>query len=137
MSKIKARDKRKKAAIKKSNVARSNNTEWQPSFKGYMRISLKKETDKATILANVIHRGDWIRKTYDIFKHERRFLVKIKLIKFDRTIKPAEFEVLTPLMSRLHIYDVAESLIAELSTKDDGTEDTEIDYGVSYVDIAC
>ena len=137
MSKPKARDKRKKAAIKKANVARSNNAEWQPSFKGYMRISLKKETDKATILANVIHRGDWIRKTYDIFKHERRFLIKIKLIKFDRTIKPAEFEVLTPLMSRLHIYDVAESLIAELSTKDDGTEDTDIDYAVSYVDIAC
>ena len=137
MSKPKARDKRKKAAVKKANVARSNSTEWQPSFKGYMRISLKKETDKATILANVIHRGDWIRKTYDIFKHERRFLIKIKLIKFDRTIKPAEFEVLTPLMSRLHIYDVAESLIAELSTKEDGTEDTEIDYGVSYVDIAC
>lgn len=137
MAKLKARDKRKKIAAKKVNVERSNSDEWQQSFKGYMRISLKEETDDATIMANVISKGDWVRKKYDIFKRERRFLIAVTLFKFDKSIQSAEVEVLTDLMDRVYIYDVAKVFIRELETKEDGTPHEDIDYGSSYAEIKC
>ena len=136
MAKLKARATRKKTAIKKSNVERSNSKEWQPSFTGCMRISLKAETDDATIMANVIRRKDWLRKSYDIFKRERQFLINIVLYKFDKSIEPAEIEVLTDAMDRVYIYDVAKVFIRELEVEDDGvTPHEDIDYGASYAEI--
>lgn len=135
MAKVKNRDKRKKARIKKSNQEKQAKYEagdFVHEFKGYTQISFKKETDDDAIKAGVIKVGDWRDKGFQIFKHDRYFLVKVYIVKFDRSIKPAELEWVTKdKLYRTDIVEVARQMAEEMTEGHDG-----IDYDNSWIRIS-
>lgn len=133
MAKVKARDKRKKAAIKKQNQAREQrrqNGEFVKSFSGYMQISLREETTDEAILAGVKRCGDWLKSSRSIFKHQRRYLLSVLISKNDKSITPAEMEVVTPIIPKEYIVDVARDMAEELTSGE-----SDIDYNNSYIRI--
>jgi len=133
MAKIKARDKRKKAAAKKQNQAREQRRqdgEFVKSFSGYMQISLKEETSDEAIIKGVKRCGDWLKSSRSIFKHPRRYLLSILMNKNDKSITPAEMEVVTPIIPKEYIVDVARDMAEELTAGE-----SDIDYETSYIRI--
>lgn len=132
MAKLKNRSKRKKVAVKASNVARqvkADNNEFVKQFTGYMQVSLKHETDDETIRRNVIKCGQW-QRAYRIFKHDRRFLVEVTLFKLDPTIKPAIMSMATEVIEREYVAGVADTIIDELKAGHD-----DINFDKSYARI--
>lgn len=134
MAKAKNRDKRKKAQAKKVNQASQNKRdagEFVKSFEGYMQLTFKRETDDETIRKNVIRCDDWLKNSYQIFKNPRRYLVGVKLFKFDKSIKPAELEWATETeIAKENIVDLAARMADEMA---EGHDDVDLDN--SYIRI--
>lgn len=134
MAKTKNRDKRKKAAIKKANQTRQqkiDDGEFTPVFSGYMQLNLKHETDDETIRKNVIRCGDWLKNSYQIFKHERKYYVEITMFKRDSEYLPAVMGVeTTHKIAKEDVVTVAGAIADELSAGH-----TDIDFDRSYVRI--
>lgn len=134
MAKIKNRDRRKKQTQRKRNQERQKNIdagEFIKSFTGYMQISFKNETDEKTIRENVIRCDDWLKNSYQIFKHPRRYLVGVKLFKFDKSIKPAELEWATETeIAKENIVDLAARMADEMANGHD-----DVDFDNSFIRI--
>lgn len=134
MAKIKNRDKRKKQTQRKSNQARQqkiDDGEFVKSFTGYMQLSFKRETDEKTIRENVIRCDDWLKNSYQIFKNPRRYLVGVKLFKFDKSIKPAELEWATKTaIAKENIVDLAARMADEMANGHD-----DVDFDNSFIRI--
>ncbi len=135
MPKLKNRDKRKAAKVKKRNQAKQQKREageFVKEFTGYMQLSFKEETDDETIRKNVILCGDWLKNSYQIFKHDRYYLVEVLLRKFDETLKPAELGWATKdKLFREDIVEVARQMAEELA---EGEND--VDFDSSYIRIS-
>ncbi|WP_299329699.1 hypothetical protein [uncultured Psychrobacter sp.] len=134
MAKPKNRNKRKAVKKRKCNQAkeqRRNNGEFVKSFSGYMQLTFKRETDDETIRKNVIRCDDWLKNSYQIFKNPRRYLVGVKLFKFDKSIDPAELEWATETeIAKENIVDLAARMADEMA---DGHDD--VDFDNSYIRI--
>ncbi len=134
MSKIKNRNRRKKKTQRKSNQARQqkiDDGEFVKSFTGYMQLSFKRETDEKTIRENVIRCDDWLKNSYQIFKNPRRYLVGVKLFKFDKSIKPAELEWATETeIAKENIVDLASRMADEMANGHD-----DVDFDNSFIRI--
>ena len=134
MAKIKNRDRRKKQAQRKRNQERQQNIdagEFIKSFTGYMQISFKNETDEKTIRENVIRCDDWLKNSYQIFKHPRRYLVGAKLFKFDKSVEPAELEWATETeIAKENIVDLAARMADEMANGHD-----DVDFDNSFIRI--
>ncbi len=134
MPKPKNRDKRKKLAQCKRNQAvqqKRNDGEFVKSFTGYMQLTFKRETDDETIRKNVIRCDDWLKNSYQIFKNPRRYLVGVKLFKFDKSIEPAELEWATETeIAKENIVDLAAQMADKMSKGHD-----DVDFDNSYIRI--
>lgn len=134
MAKPKNRDKRKAAKVKKQNQERQQKIdtgEFVKSFEGYMQLTFKRETDDETIRKNVIRCDDWLKNSYQIFKNPRRYLVGIKLFKFDKSIEPAELEWATETeIAKENIVDLAAQMADKMSKGHD-----DVDFDNSYIRI--
>lgn len=134
MAKLKNRDKRKKLAQKKLNQRRQQHMDagkFVASFNGYMQLNLKHETDDETIRKSVIRRGDWLTKSYQIFKNPRRYLVAVKLFKLDKNIEPAELEWATDTeIAKENIVDLAARMADEMAAGHD-----DVDFNNSFIRI--
>lgn len=134
MAKPKNRDKRKKQTQRKRNQAVQQKREagdFVKEFKGYMQISFKRETDEKTIRENVIRCDDWLKSSYQIFKNPRRYLVGVKLFKFDKSIKPAELEWATETkIAKENIVDLAARMADEMANGHD-----DVDFDNSFIRI--
>ncbi|KRU23263.1 hypothetical protein [Psychrobacter piscatorii] len=134
MPKLKNRDKRKAAKVKKRNQAKQQKREageFIKEFTGYMQLSFKEETDDETIRKNVIRCGDWLKNSYQIFKNPRRYLVGVKLFKFDKSIEPAELEWATETeIAKENIVDLAAQMADKMSKGHD-----DVDFDNSYIRI--
>ncbi|MFT0771252.1 hypothetical protein [Psychrobacter aquimaris] len=134
MPKLKNRDKRKAAKVKKRNQAKQKKREageFIKEFTGYMQLSFKEETDDETIRKNVIRCGDWLKNSYQIFKNPRRYLVGVKLFKFDKSITPAEFEWATETeIAKENIVDLAARMADEMANGHD-----DVDFDNSFIRI--
>ena len=134
MAKPKNRDRRKKQTQRKRNQERQQNIdagEFIKSFTGYMQISFKNETDEKTIRENVIRCDDWLKNSYQIFKNPRRYLVGVKLFKFDKSIKPAELEWATETeIAKENIVDLAARMADEMANGHD-----DVDFDNSFIRI--
>lgn len=134
MAKTKNRDKRKKQAQRKANQERQQKVdagEFVKSFSGYMQLSFKRETDDETIRKNVIRCDDWLKNSYQIFKNPRRYLVGVKLFKFDKSIEPAELEWSTETeIAKENIVDLAAKMADEMA---EGHDD--VDFDNSFIRI--
>ena len=135
MAKIKNRDKRKAAKVKKRNQAKQQKREageFVKEFTGYMQLSFKEETDDETIRKNVIRCGDWLKNSYQIFKYDRYYLVEVLLRKLDETVKPAELGWATKdKLFREDIVEVARQMAEELAEGED-----DVDFDNSYIRIS-
>ena len=136
MAKAKNRDKRKKMQTRKQNQVKQQRVDagdFIKQFEGYTQISLKEETDDAAIKSGVIKVGDWLRKGFQIFKHDRYFLVEVLMTKFDKSIKPAELAWVTKdKLYRGDIVEVARQMAEEMT---DGHDAESIDFDNSYIRI--
>ena len=136
MAKLKNRDKRKKIAARQRNQERQQKIDagdFVKQFSGYTQISLKEETDDATIKAGVIKVGDWLENGYQIFKHERYFLIDVLMTKFDPTFTPAEMAWVTKdKLYRTDIVEVARQMAEEMTA---GHKPETIDFDNSYIRI--
>ncbi|MGP5518051.1 hypothetical protein ACTXNA_07385 [Psychrobacter celer] len=134
MPKPKNRDKRKKLAQRKRNQAvqqKRNDGAFVKSFTGYMQLTFKRETDDETIRKNVIRCDDWLKNSYQIFKNPRRYLVGVKLFKFDKSIEPAELEWATETeIAKENIVDLAAQMADKMSKGHD-----DVDFDNSYIRI--
>lgn len=134
MPKLKNRDKRKKLAQRKRNQAvqqKCDDGEFVKSFTGYMQLTFKRETDDETIRKNVIRCDDWLKNSYQIFKNPRRYLVGVKLFKFDKNIEPAELEWATETeIAKENIVDLAAQMADKMSKGHD-----DVDFDNSYIRI--
>lgn len=134
MAKPKNRDRRKKQTQRKRNQAVQQKREagdFVKEFKGYMQISFKRETDEKTIRENVIRCDDWLKSSYQIFKNPRRYLVGVKLFKFDKSIKPAELEWATETeIAKENIVDLAARMADEMANGHD-----DVDFDNSFIRI--
>ncbi len=134
MAKIKSRDKRKKQQQRKSNQAteqKRKQGKFVKSFDGYMQLTLKRETDDKTIRKNVIRCDDWLKRSFQIFKHDRQYYVELTMFKYDESFEPAVMGVeTTHKIHREDIATVAGAIADELSA---GHED--INFDKSYIRI--
>jgi|TARA_R110002020_G_scaffold474563_1_gene706284 hypothetical protein len=134
MPKPKNRDKRKKLAQRKRNQAvqqKRDDGAFVKSFTGYMQLTFKRETDDETIRKNVIRCDDWLKNSYQIFKNPRRYLVGVKLFKFDKSIEPAELEWATETeIAKENIVDLAAQMADKMSKGHD-----DVDFDNSYIRI--
>lgn len=134
MPKPKNRDKRKKLAQRKRNQAvqqKRDDGKFVKSFTGYMQLTFKRETDDETIRKNVIRCDDWLKNSYQIFKNPRRYLVGVKLFKFDTSIEPAELEWATETeIAKENIVDLAAQMADKMSKGHD-----DVDFDNSYIRI--
>ncbi len=134
MPKPKNRDKRKKLAQRKRNQAvqqKRDDCKFVKSFTGYMQLTFKRETDDETIRKNVIRCDDWLKNSYQIFKNPRRYLVGVKLFKFDKSIEPAELEWATETeIAKENIVDLAAQMADKMSKGHD-----DVDFDNSYIRI--
>ena len=130
------RTKRKKIATRQRNQVKQKRRdagEFIKEFDGYTQISLKEEADDAAIKAGVIRVGDWLKSGYQIFKHERYFLVEVLMTKFDKDFKPAVMQWVTKdKIYRTDIVEVARQMSEEMT---DGHEPETIDFDNSYIRI--
>ena len=128
------RFKRKKAQQKKVNQVRQQKVdagEFVKSFTGYMQLSFKRETDEKTIRENVIRCDDWLKNSYQIFKNPRRYLIGVKLFKFDKSIEPAELEWATETeIAKENIVDLAAQMADKITKGHD-----DVDFDNSYIRI--
>lgn len=136
MAKLKNRDKRKKIAARQRNQDRQKRRdagEFIKEFSGYTQISLKEETDDAAIKAGVIKIGDWLTNGYQIFKHERYFLIDVLMTKSDPSFTPAEMAWVTKdKLYRTDIVEVARKMAEEMTA---GHNPKTIDFDNSYIRI--
>ena len=134
MPKLKNREKRKAAKVKKRNQAKQqkhDDGKFVKSFTGYMQLTFKRETDDETIRKNVIRCDDWLKNSYQIFKNPRRYLVGVKLFKFDKNIEPAELEWATETeIAKENIVDLAAQMADKMSKGHD-----DVDFDNSYIRI--
>lgn len=134
MAKAKNRASRKKAAVKKANQVKQQKREageFVKEFTGYMQLSFKEETDDETIRKNVIRCGDWLKNSYQIFKHDRYYLVEVLLRKFDKDTAPAELGWATKdKLFREDIVEIARQMAEELAEGED-----DVDFDNSFIRI--
>ena len=134
MAKLKNRAARKKQTERKRNQEKQQKREageFIKEFSGYMQLNLKHETDDETIRKSVIRCDDWLKRSFQIFKHERKYYVEITMFKHDESFDPAVMGVET--VDKIHredIVTVAGGIADELSV---GHED--IDFDKSYIRI--
>ena len=135
MAKLKNRNKRKAVKVKKQNQAVRQKREagdFVKEFKGYMQLSFKEETDDETIRKNVIRCDDWLKNSYQIFKHDRHYLVEVLLRKFDEGFEPAELSWVTE--SKIHRTDIVELARQMAEELAEGHDD--VDYDNSHIRIS-
>ncbi len=135
MAKLKNRNKRKAVKVKKQNQAVQQKREagdFVKEFKGYMQLSFKEETDDETIRKNVIRCDDWLKNSYQIFKHDRHYLVEVLLRKFDEGFEPAELSWVTE--SKIHRTDIVELARQMAEELAEGHDD--VDYDNSHIRIS-
>lgn len=134
MAKTKNRDKRKRQVQRQRNQRRQqkiNDGKFVPVFNGYMQLNLKHETDDETIRSSVIRRDDWLKKSYQIFKHDRKYYVEITMFKRDSEYLPAVMGVeTTHKIQKEDVVTVAGGIADELSAGH-----TDIDFDKSFVRI--
>ena len=135
MAKTKNRDRRKKQTQRKRNQAvqqKRDAGDFIKEFKGYMQLSFKEETDDETIRKNVIRCDDWLKNSYQIFKHDRHYLVEVLLRKFDKDFEPAELSWATE--SKIHRTDIVELARQMAEELAEGHDD--VDFDNSYIRIS-
>lgn len=134
MAKVKNRDKRKKQVQRQRNQRRQqyiDTGKFVPVFSGYMQLNLKHETDDEAIRRGVKRSGDWFTKSYQIFKHERKYYVEITMFKRDSEYLPAVMGVeTTHKIAKEDVVTVAGAIADELSAGH-----TDIDFDKSFVRI--